>query len=688
LYTLTNIEVISAKAPAISTDVRRQAVVLSILLLAAILRIYAISLYPLTGDEYSSLAEAKLVGLNLNSIIYSGLMHFWIRLGSSELWLRLPAAILGIATVVILFKLGEKLGGWRTGVVAGLLAATSPFNIYHSQEVRFYAFFMCAAAAFMLATVHYVDARRTWRTYAALLLTGVTLFFSHFIGPLALYVQGAVTASVGKSKSRKRTLLIVLVGLPIVICALLLTPGLHHQLWRLYQAYGYAPSSFEPVMTPVSILNLAKATFAGFIFTFGYHVYPLRLLFVVAGIALSGFLLLSGVRRMWQGTLWGVLPFAYLLALIGIYVVLDAAGGRLAAGVSPRHVAFVWPMFLVLMAIGATSFKKPLLYLLVAAVLTLNALSIWSGWEKEWIYGAATDSREAAASASKWVTEKTAILHDTRSKAEIDFYFPQGIPLINSWAYLQNPDLTRQLHAQRLIFVTDDWDLDRRRGLDQLIGRLNEEYSVIDGRVDYPLFEYALERKSLESTAYDLRAGSNQLLQPISFYGLEFQDLRLPVSVRVKDVPLQVIGAYSLPDFEGRRELNLPLSVPVNSRRVIIISDIVGAGALPSSQPVAEILVESKDGKTLTLPIRLGKETTAWDKQCEATAPCRTIFQWDKRIAITGQNSYAGALRDFSAGLHGVALDLPEQQEVVKLTIRYTASTGQLYVWGIALPSN
>src|SRR5258708_35058408 len=124
------------KTGAISQDVRRRGVFLSVIVLATVLRLSAISLYPLAGDEYGSLAEAKAVGLNWNSIIYSGLMHFWIRLGSGELWLRLPSAIFGTATVVVLFKIGEKLGGWRTGVVAALLAATSPFSIYHSQEVR------------------------------------------------------------------------------------------------------------------------------------------------------------------------------------------------------------------------------------------------------------------------------------------------------------------------------------------------------------------------------------------------------------------------------------------------------------------------------------------------------------------------------------------------------------------------
>lgn len=685
--TLTNSELISAKVPAVTLDLRRQAVFLSVVVLAAALRIYAISLYPLAGDEYGSLAEAKAVGLNWNSIIYSSLMHFWIKLGSGELWLRLPAAVFGVATVGVLFKLGEKLGGWRTGIAAGVLAATSPFSIYHSQEVRFYSLFMLAAAAFMLATVTYLSEQPAARRRTAMMLTGTVLLLSHFFGVLALYAQLAAMAFAKNSRWSWRKRALIIFGLPVAAGGLLLTPFVRHGLWNLYRTYGNAPSSVEPVMTPVTIMSLAKTVFAGFVFVFGYHVYPLRWVLVIAGLVLSGVFLVAGARRLWKESAWKVLPFAYCFVFLGVYIVLDAVGGRVAAGVSPRHVAFVWPVLLLLIALGITSFKRPVLYVLLAAALTVNAASIWSGWQKDWTYGVTTDYRSAAEQASGWIQKDTALMHDGRSADTVKFYYPQTIPILNSWPYLQNPDLRKQLNYQRLIFVTNDWEASRRQGFDHLVSRLNEKYSVIDGAVDYPLFEYALDRKAASAPAgYALRAGTNQVLQPMSFYGLEFQDLRLPVSVKVNDVPLSVIGAYGLPDSEGSKELTLPLSTAVNARQVVLLTNIVGGSQ--SDQPVAEILVESKSGKTLTLPLRLGIETAAWNRQCEGAAACRTVFQWRKRMAIVGQNAYDGALRDFAAGLHGVALNFPEPQEVSRLTIRYTANTGRFYVWGVALPGN
>jgi len=683
---LTNSDVIQVTAPAISERAGRRAALVSVIALAAALRIYAISLYPLAGDEYGTLAEAKAVGLNWNSILYSGLMHFWIRLGTSELWLRLPSAIFGIASVAVLFKIGEKFGGWRTGIVAALLAATSPFNIYHSQEVRFYTLFIFASALFMLATIHFVENQRTPRTRIAVLLTGLLLVLSHFLGVLAVYAQSVAAIFASNSRRSKRKLSIVLFGLPVVASAVLLSPWVRHAAWRLYQIYGNAPSSTDPVTTPVSIINLAKVGFAGFIFVFGYHVYPLRWVLVAAGLTLNGILLVVGIARLWRERRWWVLPFAYLFALLVVYLVLESVGGRVAAGISPRHVAFVWPAFLMLIALGVTSFRRSSVILLVVALLTIDAASLVAGWRRDWTYGNTANYRVAAEKAAGWIQQDTAVIHDGRSRASIDVYFPKTTQLINYWPYLRDLNLLDQVRNQRLIFVTDDWEPPRRRGFDQVMGRLTEQYATVDGFVDYPVFEYVLERKS--SPGYSIRAGTNQVLQPLSFYGIEFQDLHLPISVKVNETPLTVLGAYGLPDIEGRRELSIPLAHSINAKRVLLLSNVVDDGGLQSKQSLGEIVVESANGKALTLNLRLGSETALWYQQCEPAAPCASVFQWHKRIAIAGQSGYEGALRDFPARLHGVSIDLPDQREVTKLTIRYAANSGHLYVWGIALPSS
>jgi hypothetical protein len=178
------------------------------------------------------------------------------------------------------------------------------------------------------------------------------------------------------------------------------------------------------------------------------------------------------------------------------------------------------------------------------------------------------------------------------------------------------------------------------------------------------------------------------LQQPVSVYGLEFQDLKLPVTVNASNVPLTVIGAYGLPDSAGSSNVVIPVSQPIRTSRLVLLTNVVGSNQTPAGTPVAEVILESQRGAALTFPLRMNQETASWGEACGASAACRTVFQWHKRIAITGQNSFPDAWRDFQAGMHAAIFDLPAETEVKKVSVRYLALSGHLYIWGIALPSN
>jgi uncharacterized membrane protein len=67
------------------------------------------------------------------------LLRGWILLfGSSEISVRIPSVILGVATVYITYLIGRKLFENKTALVAATLLATAPLHIYYSQEARMY----------------------------------------------------------------------------------------------------------------------------------------------------------------------------------------------------------------------------------------------------------------------------------------------------------------------------------------------------------------------------------------------------------------------------------------------------------------------------------------------------------------------------------------------------------------------
>jgi len=221
--------------------------------------------------------------------------------------------------------------------------------------------------------------------------------------------------------------------------------------------------------------------------------------------------------------------------------------------------------------------------------------------------------------------------------------------------------------------------------IDRLLQRLNEHYVCIDGRVDYPVFEYILERTSSESPGYPANSTTRQLAQPLSIYGLEFQDLHLPVTVTAKGSTLKVIGAYGLPNTDGENSVTVALKQSTRANKLVLVTNVIGLTGAQKGAPIAEVVLEGKAGTITTLPIRMGLETAVWDERCQPSANCETAFQWHKRMAIVGQNGFPGAWRDFQAGLHLVNFDLPPGTDATKISIRYTSGSGHLYLWGIAL---
>jgi uncharacterized membrane protein len=71
--------------------------------------------------------------------LYSMILHFWSMISSSEFWLRTPSVLAGGLSVWFLHKWLKKITDERTALTGALFLAISPFSLYYSQELRFYA---------------------------------------------------------------------------------------------------------------------------------------------------------------------------------------------------------------------------------------------------------------------------------------------------------------------------------------------------------------------------------------------------------------------------------------------------------------------------------------------------------------------------------------------------------------------
>jgi uncharacterized membrane protein len=185
---------------------------IGILLLAFGLRLYRIGAQSLWNDEGTSVALAARdlaavtqgAANDIHPPLYYYLLHVWMALfGNSELAVRSLSALLGTLVVLLVFALGSLLAalgrhdGRRTGLLAALFAALSPFQVYYSQEARMYILtaFLGAASvyAFLRLLSGWQNARsgHNLRPYMATpyAIATILLLYSHYFAATVIVVE-------------------------------------------------------------------------------------------------------------------------------------------------------------------------------------------------------------------------------------------------------------------------------------------------------------------------------------------------------------------------------------------------------------------------------------------------------------------------------------------------------------------
>jgi hypothetical protein len=129
--------------------------VLAVLLVAGWWRLHGLSSWSLDGDELFSHYDVRSLlaggewpqGARSHPLGYALMAASVAALGEGAGALRLPSALAGLAAVAALLLLRRDALPAPQALVAGALAALSPWLIYHSQEARFYG------PLFLLATL-------------------------------------------------------------------------------------------------------------------------------------------------------------------------------------------------------------------------------------------------------------------------------------------------------------------------------------------------------------------------------------------------------------------------------------------------------------------------------------------------------------------------------------------------------
>ncbi len=103
-----------------------------------------------------------------NHILYSLAARGFVRvLGESEVAARLPALIMGLLAIIVVFQFGRRFCGTSAGIIAAFLLALSAFHSDHSSEARGYsglALFALLASRSFLEGIR-TGAVKSWLLY-------------------------------------------------------------------------------------------------------------------------------------------------------------------------------------------------------------------------------------------------------------------------------------------------------------------------------------------------------------------------------------------------------------------------------------------------------------------------------------------------------------------------------------------
>ncbi|HEX9922843.1 MAG TPA: glycosyltransferase family 39 protein [Anaerolineae bacterium] len=172
--------------------------------------------------------------------------HFWIGLGRGDVWVRLPAVVVGTLTLPLAYQLGRQLLGRSAGPSLGLvlmaLLAFSPFHVRYSQETRPYALVVLGVT---LTAYALWQLRRTGRwQYIVPLQVGVLIFsLAHLFAtvifaPLLVFITADWLVS--RPRNHGTMTLLALLGTGAVALIILLSMGWASAFYYSTREFGKA----------------------------------------------------------------------------------------------------------------------------------------------------------------------------------------------------------------------------------------------------------------------------------------------------------------------------------------------------------------------------------------------------------------------------------------------------------------
>lgn len=145
-------------------------------------------------EQYTTIELLTTLPLeDVHPPLYYLIMHGWTAIaGSSEVALRVPSALFGVAVVGLTYVVGAKIFDEWAGVVAAAVVCVSTFHLYYSQEARMYSLLvlLTLASYYFFVDLAEGEAHGRW-TVLGYVLVSVLLLYTHVYGLFVVLAQSA-----------------------------------------------------------------------------------------------------------------------------------------------------------------------------------------------------------------------------------------------------------------------------------------------------------------------------------------------------------------------------------------------------------------------------------------------------------------------------------------------------------------
>ena len=380
----------------IDSGERREWVMLVLILaVAAAVRFYRIGAQSFWIDEILSLDASVASGgasfwerllYNVHGPLHAVIIHLLRSVSVSEGVLRAPSAVAGTLSVLLLYRWLVMLGRRDIALYGALFFALSPFNLYYSQELRFYALMVMFALITLMAYERFLE-NPSYRNGALLGLASAAATLSHFSAlflAAGLFIHLIVT---GRMKGRH----LASGCIAVLVLLVLVSPWIYREIVYLrgIQVVQISELPEEERLRGDLTLNVWSYPYALYAFSAGYSFGPslrelhgissaVQLLgehwleMTVVGL-LFGWLTAVG---LWQARKRGTLSLflSVLLAALAMTTVVAAFNIKVF---NIRYMMASFPIYIALIAYGLPSGGTSRI-LLVSAVCAVMIVSSWN----------------------------------------------------------------------------------------------------------------------------------------------------------------------------------------------------------------------------------------------------------------------------------------------------------------------